>query len=291
MIIVKCQGGLGNQMLQYIFYLYLKNTVKPEVKIDISGFRFHGAHQGYELEKVFGIRPQYCTWLDKVRELGIDGIELHPKLVGPSHWRKQRDRLVRKGKCLRFSTFDAYNYMQTQMIMDHLYIDGYFLNHEFFDAVQEKAQKAFTFQKKLDGRNQEIAEKLRAEKVVGIHVRLGDYTNDDKWNVCDKEYYTRAIAYCRERLGDIKLYVFSDEDASQVLPEEYSYEYVTWNQGENAYIDMQLMAMCSNLIIANSTFSYLGALLNTNTGKIVIAPAHYNKNEPRPLAGKEWITL
>ena len=40
--------------------------------------------------------------------------------------------------------------------------------------------------------------------------------------------------------------------------------YVTDNQNENAFRDLQLMGMCKNMIISNSAFCYLAALLNTD---------------------------
>lgn len=54
MIIVKCIGGIGNQMFQYAFYRSLKNNYK-NVKIDTLDFNNYALHNGFELDKVFNL--------------------------------------------------------------------------------------------------------------------------------------------------------------------------------------------------------------------------------------------
>ena len=63
MKIVKFLGGLGNQMFQYAFYLSLQQYFK-KVKADLTGFDNYDLHQGYELEKVFGILVEQASPLE-----------------------------------------------------------------------------------------------------------------------------------------------------------------------------------------------------------------------------------
>ena len=57
MKIVNIIGGLGNQMFQYAFAyaLHMRNP-EEQVLIDTSMFRGYHLHNGFELERLFGLR-------------------------------------------------------------------------------------------------------------------------------------------------------------------------------------------------------------------------------------------
>ena len=70
--------------------------------------------------------------------------------------------------------------------------------------------------------------------------------------------------------------------------------YVTGNIGEDSYRDMQLMSMCKHNIIANSSFSWWGAWLNSNPDKIIIAPSRWfndTKINTKDLLPESWIQI
>ena len=68
--------------------------------------------------------------------------------------------------------------------------------------------------------------------------------------------------------------------------------YADWNTGPQSFHDIHLMSLCRHNIIANSSFSWWGAWLNTNEDKQVIAPAYWMnvKNVCSPAADC-WLKL
>ena len=76
MIIISIGGGLGNQMFEYAFYLMMKEIYpNVEIKLDIM-HTFGYAHNGYEIEKIFGLKSEECS-LNELMKLSdiypIDG--------------------------------------------------------------------------------------------------------------------------------------------------------------------------------------------------------------------------
>jgi hypothetical protein len=58
--------------------------------------------------------------------------------------------------------------------------------------------------------------------------------------------------------------------------------HVDINQGRASFRDMQLMSLCKHSIIANSSFSWWGAWLNANPGKLVLAPDVWLRDASMP---------
>ena len=55
-------GGLANQAFQYIFAKYYELAFPGEVMyMDDSYFAINTVHNGYELEKVFGVKPHFLS--------------------------------------------------------------------------------------------------------------------------------------------------------------------------------------------------------------------------------------
>jgi hypothetical protein len=59
------------------------------------------------------------------------------------------------------------------------------------------------------------------------------------------------------------------------------------------YEEMNLMSQCKHNIIANSSFSWWGAWLNTNEDKVVVAPKlWFAKNiDTKDLLPDDWVSL
>jgi hypothetical protein len=129
-----------------------------------------------------------------------------------------------------------------------------------------------------DDFNKRMIERITDTLSVGVHIRRGDFIAIG-WAL-DINWYKQAVLSMKSYLRDPVFFIFSDD-----LPycdehlEEMGFDrdkdkvvFVDGNRGINNFRDMHLMSLCKNLIIANSSFSYLAALLNKNPGKYVLNP-------------------
>jgi hypothetical protein len=115
--------------------------------------------------------------------------------------------------------------------------------------------------------------------------------------LCTPEYYRIAIDYIKNNVDNPSFYFFSDdiEWVEQHLNfKDVNATYIGHNKGEKAYEDMRLMQYCKHNIIANSSFSWWGAWLNSFPQKIVIAPKRWMNIDglnTDDLIPDSWIRL
>ena len=64
MIITNLIGGLANQMFQYAFGRALSLDLGQDLVLDISSFKNYQLHNGFELNKVFGISANIASQRD-----------------------------------------------------------------------------------------------------------------------------------------------------------------------------------------------------------------------------------
>lgn len=291
MKIVKYIGGLGNQMFIYAFSVALRETFRQEILVDTHYYKSRNFHNGLEIERIFGIHLTEAKLSDKLKmSWYFPNYWIDYHLLGKLPARKNTVREL-PGQKVNLELLDDSS--------DKFY-DGYWQSYQYFDSCRDVILKEFTFPKisMEDKLNFELNERLNNEEnSVGIHIRRGDYLKNWKYRgLCGIDYYQKAIAYILEHIKSPKFFLFSDdidwvkENISPLL-KGYDVTFVNWNHSINSYKDMQLMAMCKNLIIANSSFSWWAAYLNQNN-PIVVAPEKWiNSFMDFRIQYKDWITF
>lgn len=295
MIIVKLSGGLGNQMFQYSFGRYLSTKHGVDLKLDTS-------HLNDEL------LPEKYTR----RDLGLSHFNTKFLLADKSEVIEYQ-----KGKL--FKMLDLF-YLNLSFNINRLYIrepyfkfykkalsapkdcylDGYWQSENYFVDVKKELLIDFAVSSELSEKTKQLAEKIKLEQAVSIHVRRGDYItvkeNQNLYATCDENYYIAAMSKIKEKNNNVVFYVFSDEPEwfKSTIHSNDNIHFVTHNSGINSYQDLYLMSLCKHNIIANSSFSWWGAWLNQNETKMVIAPKNWFKNNSRntkDLIPQSWIQL
>ena len=288
MLIIKMNGGLGNQLQQYALYEKMKSLGK-DVKLDISWFgKDYGKAMKRELELDYFPNVSYETCSD-----------LELKQVGErSFSRKVFEKL---------HLVDSKLYVEHQMYdekifqMDNKVLEGYWACEAYYEDIVPQLREKLVFPKSNNPKNIKMEKKMRSCNAVSIHLRRGDYLtpgNKEMFGgICTEKYYEQAFSYMKEKVKDAHFFVFSDD--STYAKEKYrgkEYTIVDINHGRDSYFDVYLMSCCKHHICANSTFSFWGARLNPNSDKIMVRPLK-QKNcdwyvpEKMKQLWKNWILI
>lgn len=263
-------GGLGNQIFEYVFYLYLKEKYP---KLKIFGFykiRLSG-HNGLEINRRFDIKlPPSNLFSDMIVYLLYLLKRINPK-----------NKIFDLGidKCINEKAI-LYNALKQNKC--YLPNDRNWIRFK----IEENS---------LTEKNKKILYKIRNTNSYFIHIRRGDYITG-KWaeyfkGTCPIEYYYDAIKYIKRNDNRIQFFCFSDD--IEWVKENIIIEdavYIDWNKKEESFMDMYLMSQCKGAIIANSTFSYWGAFLGKEKKNITYPKKWINGQQP-DIFPDNWISL
>ena len=292
MIITKIIGGLGNQMFQYSIGLSLAKKNNTDLLIDKRDFDKVSIHNGYELERVFDIKVKEAKDFEIKKIIGLNRYSLFRKISNflPSKF-NQNNYFLEEG--VPFNK----NYLE---IKNNSYIYGHWQSEKYFLDYENFIRKKFSFKKPLISKNlyfEELIKKI--PNSVSLHVRRGDYINNAKnksiFFDCNQGYYESATKEIEKRIKDPTYFIFSDDNnwVKKNLLFKQKHYFVDHNSNLNSYNDMHLMSLCDHNIIANSTFSWWGAWLNSNQQKIVVSPKQWfcNNSDSNSIAPKKWLRV
>lgn len=288
-------GGLANQVFQYIFYRYaqLEGDDSHTWYLDDSFFFFKNAHNGYELDKVFGLKPNLLSqqfdsdvWNAFIenRKNNIGTAQTMLNLGFPIKMISEASNYTRDNPFLgEVLTLPCNEYHPEILNVqgDFLYYFGYWINKNWFAKYKDLFLEELSFAPITDELNKSYENKIKSTLSVGIHIRCGDFIT--LGFAIKPDFYKTAVSQILDPYPDVTFFVFSDdikwcEDHIEELGLSVSNEvvFVKGNSSIVNYIDMQLMSMCKGLIMSNSSFCYLSALLNTNL-QFYINPLTYRE--------------
>ncbi|MBF0502001.1 MAG: alpha-1,2-fucosyltransferase [Candidatus Riflebacteria bacterium] len=289
MIIVHLMGGLGNQMFQYAKGRRIAKLNNVQLKLD-TGWFTSSADRAYGLN-------HFC--IDAKIASGRDIEKFFPKRWTLRHiiriFERRRPYFKKAVVFEQACPFDP----NTDKIGINSYLIGYWQSQKNFAAIEREIRQDFKLAHPLDRFHEYFASEISRVNSVSMHIRRGDYVSNPMTSsvhgVCSLEYYRSAQAIIADRVKNPVFFVFSD-DPEWVQDNLYSAFPFTvvadpTTPGSEAQ-DLCLMALCKHNIIANSSFSWWGAWLNQNPGKVVIAPAKWFKSsdfDSRDIIPESWI--
>jgi hypothetical protein len=284
MIIVRLQGGLGNQLFQYAVGRCLSHKLGVDLKLDITGY----VHDG-------------------LRTYALANFNIVENIASGDEIARRKQGMVKRilSRCLRRPTthIKEKNYFhfdpEILRLPDDIYLDGYWQNEKYFTSISEILRREFTVKTMPQGRNQELAGIIDESEAISLHIRRGDYVSNAATNqfhgTCDMAYYRRCLDQIRPLVKNPHLLVFSDdfEWVKNNFTVEYPFTLVDHNGADQAHEDLRLMSQCKYQIMANSTFSWWAAWLGKKN-TMVFAPRCWLreiKHNPDGLYLNNWIKL
>jgi Glycosyl transferase family 11 len=291
-IVVKLRGGLGNQMFQYALGRALALKHNTKLKLDSSAYgdpnSVPGAPRRYELD-CFRLDASFATVLD-----------IGPAPKPGSHWRSRAARTIRALRGIEVIKEWGYPF-QPEILdaPDNTYLVGYWQSEKYFKAAESVIRKDFSFRPPLRGRNEELANVIRATDSVSVHFRRGDYVSHP-WaskvlGVLPVSYYFQALQEIAAR-REPHVFVFSDDPewCRHNIAFPYETTYIDANPADKGFEDMRLMTLCKHHVIANSSFSWWGAWLSPYADKTVYGPGRWALDpgaDTSDVVPSDWVKL
>lgn len=165
MIIVKVQGGLGNQMFQYAFGRALAEKHSQDLYLDCSEYLRPSCKREYGLDH-FNIRAKKASCGD-VKSMVTPHFALRKKLkkifavpysLSPTHILERN-----------------FNFQPSILEFNCGYFDGFWQTQKYFSGISDIVRKDLTFKDAVKYSGGETFAKITSLNSVSLHIRRGDY--------------------------------------------------------------------------------------------------------------------
>jgi len=179
---------------------------------------------------------------------------------------------------------------------------GYFQSYKYF----EQYSKTIIMLTGIEEFRTTLFKKYKYENSISIHFRLGDYKKV-RWvhPIATCDYYKCSLSYILEAQNqpaptpNMVMYFCEDEDIDHVKQTidalQLDFPQLAFERADTSLADweqMLLMSCCRHNIIANSSYSWWAAYLNTNPDKIVCYPSAWFGpsigHDTSDLCPREW---
>ena len=285
-------GGLGNQIFQYILLMWIKeNTNKKIVIIKSDYTKFKNFYRG--LRNVQAL--YFYNWLITDEEISNKLFILKRfKSRFNNHIKQIFQGYITNKSFIKFLNKDKKDFLE-------FIINSSFLKSSCIYPQILNYQEFLPYWKKIGelnaiGINQN--EEYKKTHDVVIHIRKGDYITGGKtlFALITKNYYNNAINFFIDKLKlnrKLKcLVIGNDLDwARENLRQDVELDY----QFESEIIDFYTISKRKYIITANSSFSYAAAMVAMSSLKetIIVCPEKYyqNENDFGIFKNNNWITI
>ncbi len=278
-------GRLGNNLFQYALGRFLSEKHGVPLVMDGSWFN----KKGWEQVKCIKNLPGPAAGQAQIiRRISI-GSRALLKLTGRHYWEYRGVPVFREKATDQSFDSKLMNSPSESLLF------GYFQTPFYFGGIEQILRNELsTTNLGLETGFESISARLRSDSSVAVHVRRTDYIGSANLDLCDIEYYRRAMAKLRKEIVTPRFFIFSDDPSWCIEHFTDNDSEVVLQVGNCPLVALHLMSLASHHIIANSSFSWWAAWLGKKSGQHVLMPAKWMLNIQAPIAEKQcpgWIVI
>jgi hypothetical protein len=195
-------------------------------------------------------------------------------------------------------------------------LNGYFQSYKYFENEVEQIYSLLRLDKQKQQIMEEYSDLFSLDRTkISMHFRLGDYKQLQHYHpIMPPQYYQNALTTIFEQssIKDASVLYFCEEEDNNIVTQfinvlkmhfdttSYKIEFVKVDDKIADWKQMLIMGCCYHNIIANSSFSWWGAYMNSNVDKIVCYPAlwfgqtmheHHGFKDTKDLFPEKWIKI
>lgn len=277
---IRLKGGLGNQLFQWALACALEHRghrVVIDPRLVQSGQR---RLEVAELCQRYRVSVAPSRGLSLAGRIGLNRTASGYRLIREPHF---------------------HYWPGIESVPERSLLDGYWQSPRYFAQVSTPVRvSVHAFAKAmLTTTGRELLDQIeRAQASVSIHVRRGDYvakaSASQLLGFVGEHYLDRAVDEMRSR-GATAFYVFSDD--LEWVAQHFAADdmhIVTRSVSVGPAGELALMTACQGHIIANSSFSWWGAWLDTRPSLGVIVPRPWFRHDTESvddLLPPSWLQL
>lgn len=271
--IVIFNGGLGNQLFQYAFLIYLQERLGRNVGYNLSMYRYFSIHTGFQASEVFDM-----SYLQEDTNNIVPLYRIEKKL--------------KNIKCLEKRKLFFCNEKHFDVNHEYKYFFDYWQKAKYCESIRNELMEQYRLSPSICCNDEIVSRITNDPSSVYIHLRRGDYVNNPQYvDLAKSDYYKKALEYIKKRIESPSFYIFSDD-------QNFARKYFDFLDapifidypGQTALGDLYLMNLCRNAIIANSSFSWWGAFIRKKN--YVLHPSQYHNGIiNNGLYPSNWIEI
>lgn len=172
---------------------------------------------------------------------------------------------------------------------DHVSLHGFFQSEKYFKHIEDEIRADFSFKDEILEPCKEMIGSVG--EAVSLHVRRTDYLQNPNHTALDLDYYEEAL---NKFYDTSSVLVFSDDLKWCKEQELFSGDRFMISESGDQYVDLCLMSLCKQHIIANSSYSWWGAWLSGSDD--VISPVKWfgkdnQDKDTKDLIPERWVRI